>query len=132
MSKLIDEFKKEHLLISDTLNKVKNYGIVTKEAQDKLLEVKNELLSHLKKEDEQLYPFLRNKAESDANLKNTLDIFANNMNEISKAAMIFFEKYAKGGSGIEFARDVGKLYATLKERISKEESIIYAKYEELK
>ena len=65
MSKLVDELKKEHSVIVETLNKVKNLGFVSEEGQNILLAVKKNLLAHLKKEDEQLYPFLKNAAENE-------------------------------------------------------------------
>ena len=132
MSKLVDELKREHSAIVETLNKVKSLRITSEEGQNTLLAAKSGLLAHLNKEDEQLYPVLNNAAESDAVLKRTLDTFAKDMDEISKVALEFFEKYSTGGSGIEFAKDFGRLYAALSQRISKEENIIYAKYDELK
>ena len=79
-----------------------------------------------------MYPVLDNAAESDANLRRTLDTFAEDMNEISKAAYEFFDKYSTGGSGIEFAKDFGRLSATLSQRIRREERILYQTYDELK
>ncbi|MCP4344460.1 MAG: hemerythrin domain-containing protein [Desulfobacterales bacterium] len=132
MSKLVDELKKEHSVIAEILNKVKSLGIVSKEGQDIFLSAKNRLLEHIRKEDKQLYPVLKKAAESDTDLKQTLDIFAKDMGGISEASSEFFEKYSEGGSGIEFARDFGRLFVALAHRISREENIIYAKYEELR
>ena len=132
MSKLVEELRKEHAVIAETLNKVKSLGFTLKEGQNTLLAAKSGFLAHLKKEDEQLYPVLKNAAESDANLKRSLDAFAKDMNEISKAALEFFDKYSTGGSGMEFAKDFGKVFATLSQRIRKEENILYQKYDELK
>ncbi len=132
MSKLVEELKKDHAVIAETLNKVKKLGIVSTEGQNTLLAAKNGLLAHLKNEDEQLYPVLNNAAKSDANLKRNLEMFAKDMDTISKTALEFFDKYSAGGSGIEFARDFGKLFATLSQRISKEERIIYKEYDKLK
>jgi len=131
MSKLIEELKKEHVVISEIFNKIKELGITSKEGQNTLLTAKTGLLAHLKKEDAQLYPVLNKAAARDSNLKRTLDLFAKDMDEISKIAFDFFNKYAKGGSGLEFAKDFGKLYATFTQRIRKEENTIYAKYDEL-
>ena len=50
MSKLVDELKKEHLVIVETLNKVKTLGFVSEEGRNTLLAAKNVLLAHLKKE----------------------------------------------------------------------------------
>lgn len=131
MSKLIDELKKQHTVIADTLNKIQSLGITTEEGQKTLLAAKKGLLAHLDKEDKELYPVLHKAAESDASLKQTLDTYAKDMDEISKAALGFFEKYSTGGSGMEFAKDFGRLLGTLSNRIRKEESTLYKKYDEL-
>ena len=132
MSQLVEELKKEHTVIAETLKKVKSLGVTSEEGQKTLIAAKGGLLAHLKKEDEQLYPILNKAAESDPNLKRTLDWFAKDMNEISKAALDFFDKYSTASSSMEFAKDFGGLSATLSIRISKEENIIYVKYDELK
>ncbi len=132
MSKLVNELKKEHSVIAETLTNVKKLGVTSEEGQKTLLAAKSGLLAHLKKEDEQLYRVLNNAAESDVNLKQTLIMFAKDMDEISKGALEFFDKYSTGGSGLEFAMDFGKLYATLSARIRKEETILFQKYDELK
>jgi hypothetical protein len=132
MSKLIEELEKEHAVIVETLSKVKKFGITSSEGQNTLIAAKNGFLAHLKKEDDQLYPFLNKAAESNAALKQTLEMFAKDMDAISKTALDFFDKYSIGGSGIEFAMDFGALSAKLSQRIFKEESTIYKKYVELK
>ncbi len=131
MSKLVEELKKEHTVIVKVLNKVKSLGITSIEGQKTLLAAKSGLLAHLKKEDEQLYPVLQTAAESNPNLKQTLDIFAKDMEEISQAALDFFEKYSTGGLGLEFAKDFGTLFATLSNRIRREERTLYSKFNEL-
>ncbi len=131
MSILVEELKKEHSVISEALNEAKNIGITLKEGQKALLSAKNGLVAHLKKEDERLYPALRKEAEKDESLKRTLNTFAKDMESISKAALDFFEKYSGGGSGIDFASDYGRLMSALNSRIRREESIIYAKFDEI-
>ncbi len=131
MSNLVEELKKEHALIVEILNKVKDLGINSEEGQKMFISAKNGLLAHIKKEDELFYPLLYKAAESDADLKRTLDTFAKDMEVISKAVLEFFEKYSNGGSGLEFAKDFGKIYSKLSQRIFKEENIIYKKYNEL-
>lgn len=131
MSKLIEELKKEHIEILDALSRVKDFGITTKEGHKKLLFSKINLLKNLNTEDEQLYPVLRKAAENDEILKKKLNIFAKDMEKISKQAIQFFEKYSTGGSGPEFAKEFGILYATIEMRIKKEEEILFKEYEKL-
>lgn len=131
MSKLVEELKKDHAVIVDVLNKIKETGVSSKEGQNLLTSAKSGLLAHLKKEDVQLYPVLNKAAESDDSLKRSLDVFATDMQNISKAALEFFDKYSGGGSGYEFAKDFGRLLAALSKRITTEENVIYKKFDEL-
>lgn len=131
MSVLIDELKQDHVVLVETLNKIKSLGITSEEGQKLLIAAKGALLAHLAKEDKELYPTLRKAAESDASLQSTLDFYAKDMDEISKAALEFFDKYSDGGTGLEFAKDLGGLFGSLGTRVRKEESTLYVKYNEL-
>lgn len=131
MSVLVERLKKEHVVIVDVLNKTKEVGVGSKEGQDKLRSARTALLAHLKTEDEQLYPALKKEAEKNDSLKRTLDLFAREMETISKEALSFVDKYSNGGSGLEFARDFGRLYMNLSQRIRKEESTLYPEYDKL-
>lgn len=131
MSKLIDDLEREHRVLIEVLESVKKLGFNTKEGLDKLISIKTALLAHLKKEDADLYPILKRDAIKDDVLKQTLDFFAKDTEEISKFAMQFFEKYAQGGQGNEFARDFGKLSQTLSSRMRKEETSIYREFRKL-
>lgn len=131
MSMLVERLKREHVVIVDVLNKTKEMGVGSKEGQDKLRSVRTALLAHLKTEDDQLYPALKKEAETNDTLKGTLGLFAREMETISKEALGFVDKYASGGSGLEFARDFGRLYANLGQRIRKEESTLYPEYDKL-
>ena len=94
-----------------------------------LLAAKTRLLSHLRKEDTELYPVLNKAALADPALKLTLDFYAGAMQEISSNALLFFDKYAAGSLGTEFARDFGAFFTTISRRIRDEEQTIYAEYE---
>ncbi len=131
MSALIRDLKNEHAIIISALNEVTKLGINTKDGQTKLLDVKDSLISHLQKEDEHFYPPLLKAANTNKNLQNTLEEYAREMEKISEIAIDFFEKYSRGGSGPEFAREFGKLYGTLGKRIKREESVLYKFYEDL-
>ncbi len=132
MSKLIEELKREHAVIIDGLTQLMDKVISSKEGQQLLLNLKQSLLAHLKKEDGQLYPVLNKAAEKDSALKQTLDYFASDMAEISEAALAFFDKYSRVGADIGgFPADFGRLFAALKIRIHREVDVLYAKYERL-
>jgi iron-sulfur cluster repair protein YtfE (RIC family) len=130
---LIEDLKKEHADVAGLLKEVKRLGIGSREGKAKLLLAKDGLLSHLKKEDEQLYPVLKREAEKNPELKRTLDIFAQEMEKISGVVLSFFEKYSSATtSGLEFAKDLGGVFAGLETRIRREENILYKEYEKIK
>ncbi|WDE04368.1 hemerythrin domain-containing protein [Thalassomonas viridans] len=131
MSALIKELTAEHVEITMALNKAKQLGIQSPRGREALLAVKKGLLAHLEKEDRLLYPALNRAAQSNSSLKRTLDVFAADMDKVSASALAFFDKYADGGSGIEFAKEFGGLFATLSQRIRKEETILYKKFDEV-
>ncbi len=134
MSILIEELKKEHSEILATLNEVKQLGILSKEGQDKLLDLEVSLLAHLEMEDDQLYPALRKEAEHNNSIKDTLDLFAIDMESISKIVREFFEEYSEGFSGMELEKiseDFKNLLTALNKRICNEEESLYEEYETL-
>lgn len=130
MFEFIEELKKEHKSIINRLLKVKHLGVHTMEGRNALMETKKLLTMHLEKEDKELYPAFRQAAERDRNLKQLLDPFEDEMKKISEFCIEFFDKYTIGGGGIEFFRDFDKLYRLLENRIQKEETILFAEYEE--
>jgi iron-sulfur cluster repair protein YtfE (RIC family) len=129
MSVLIEELKKDHSEIFAALNEVKKLGVLSREGQAKLLSIKNNLLAHLKKEDEQLYPALKKEAERNNNLKNALDLFAIDMENVSRVVQEFFDKYSKGVLGEEFQKEFESLLVALGKRIRNEEDVLYDEYE---
>ncbi len=129
MSILIEELKKEHAEIVTTLDEVKKLGILSKEGQHKLMSLEAILLAHLEIEDDQLYPALRKKAEQNNNLKNTLDLFAMDMENVSKIVQGFFDKYAEELSGEDLQKDFDNLCTALSKRINNEEESLYEEYE---
>ena len=129
MTILIEELKKEHSEIVAALNEVKKLGILSKEGQDKLMSVQTSLRAHLEMEDDQLYPILRKQAENNKDLKNTLDLFEMDMENVSTIVQEFFDKYSEEFSGEKLQEDFENLFAALSKRISNEEAALYEEYE---
>jgi hemerythrin-like domain-containing protein len=132
MSELIEELKKEHVALVDVLDKVWELGIDGSESRNRLLSAKEAFIAHLKKEEQELYPPLRKAAESDRRLHEVIDSLAKDTEEISSSAIAFFDKYSRGGSGLEFKGDFSSFYARITIRIQQEEDMLYAEYEKLK
>lgn len=131
MSNLISELKYEHSQITDTLRYVLEKGVNSEEGRKFLYTAKTNFLSHLKKEDDNLYPALWKEAENNNKLKHTLELYADDMVAISKMAFDFFDKYESGGDSLEFENDYKNLFIMLIKRILKEETVLYKIYDEI-
>jgi hypothetical protein len=132
MSELIEEFKIEHSKILALLNEVKKLGIHSDEGRAGLISAREYLLEHLNKENEQLYPVLRKKAEHNKNLQNELDIFAIDPDYLTRVAIEFFDEYSGGDTDKDFQINFESLIASLNARIRNEEEALYHEYEEIK
>jgi hypothetical protein len=122
MSTPLEDFKCEHENITNIVKRIKHLGVHTMEGRNKLLESKEKLLFHLKKQVEELYPELKKAAENDPNLKSIASGIENEMHEIANFTSDFFKKYSVGGGGIDFLRDFEKLISALESRLEEEES----------
>ena len=131
MSSLIEELKREHAEIIAMLNEVKELGILSKEGQARLMSVKESLLAHIKKEEEQFYPVLRKEAEINKQLESILDLLAVGMMNVSRVALEFFDKYSRGVSGKEFPEELENLFVALNKRIRNEEDVLFPEYEKI-
>ncbi len=131
MTALIEEFKREHSEIIATLNEVEEFSILSREGLVKLVSVKESLLEHLWNEDEQLYPVLRKASEHNKKLKEILDVFANDTENIYEDMLEFFDKYYGGVVSEDFPEENEKFFAAISKRIKDEENILYKEYEDL-
>ncbi len=129
MSALIEGFKKDHSEIIDTLKEIKELGVLSEEGQAKLKSAKESLLEHLKKEDERLYPVLWKEAEHNKKLKEILDVFAMDMENVSRVVMEFFDKYSEEVVDSAVTGAFEELFAAFRNRIRNEEDILYEEYE---
>ena len=130
MSILIEELKKEHSEILATLNEVKQFGILSEDGQDKLMSLEVSLLAHLEMEDNQLFPVLKKEAEHSNSIKDTLELFAIDMENVSKIV----REYSEGFSGVELNKlsdDFENFFTALTKRICNEEESLYEEYETL-
>ncbi len=131
MSALIEEFKKEHIEFVEALKEVEELGILTKEGQAKLMYLKVRLLEHLRKEDEEFYPVLIEAAGHNMKLKEALEVFAKDLDSVSRFVFGFFDRYDKGFLGEGLSRDFETLFMVIRNRMENEENILYEEYNKL-
>lgn len=130
MLKLIEELKKEHSFIIDTLNKSRKHGVDTERGQNEILSVKDTILAHIRKEDEEFYPVIKKAADSNQRLKELLTEFDKDMNEISRYSIEFFG-HEDAIAGSDLAIELEKFIVILERRILREETFLFAEFEKL-
>ncbi|HEY0837731.1 MAG TPA: hemerythrin domain-containing protein [Azospirillum sp.] len=128
MSALITSLKGEHEQLKHLLDRVKALGIGTEEGRRTLRAARQLFVDHLAHEDREFYPAFLEVSAGQPDVERLATQFAAEMTAISKEILGFFDKYKDGGSGLEYARDFGKLSAALFMRWHKEENILYARY----
>jgi hypothetical protein len=123
---MFEKIKKEHTVIIDNLRNMKKFNLHTREGQLELLSAKNDILAHIKNEDENFYPFLKKTAKPNDKLRDTLNAFDKDMAVISKYTLDFFESiFTEDGIGLELALE--RFIEVHTTRINREEAILYAK-----
>jgi len=132
MADILERLKEEHQLMLKNLHDLEKVNIITPEGHQKVLSLKDFFMTHLQEEDNDFYPVLKEAAQKDSRLEGILDLFDENMKEISDFAFEFFNKYLKGAIEFEFRQDFQKLYATLKTRILREEEVLHAEFAKIK
>ncbi len=98
MTNLTSTLRLQHVFISNLVEAAQWIGVEKLEAQRKLRAAKIHLLAHLKLEDTLLYPVLFEAAETNVELKHTLQFLGKDMAGVSKEVMSFFEQYHIGAT----------------------------------
>ena len=132
MSEFISDLKKEHVEIKNSLDNIDQIGHFNKETRIEMVMVKNLLLKHLEKEDDQVYTSLKKASLNDEHLKNILQYFEDDAKLISEFVVIFFDKYASRNASVDgFMREFNLIYSMIMKRIEQEEEILFPEYEKL-
>ena len=132
MNKLIQELKREHKALFKILDSFKKgQGIVGNDWKERLFSARELFSSHLKKEDEKLYPNLLKASENNEALMKTVSHFINDMKTVSGLAYRFFDKYKAVSGGTDFIKEFAELEINLKNRIEQEEKVLFKEYENL-
>lgn len=140
MSRLVEELKVDHFHIRQVLGRVKDRNLTTSERFEIFITAKALLLSHLDKENQELYPVLRYAAQIDPQSQSTLETFEKDMLGIASQATGFFCKYASLDTvnseieadpnyAVELARSLETLTTLLGRRLGLEELSLYPVYD---
>ncbi|MPW16716.1 hemerythrin domain-containing protein [Paraburkholderia sp. CNPSo 3157] len=122
---LITTLKHDHEEIFRLLDECRALGVVTDEGRRKLRQVRGVVSAHLKREDDKLYPEMRKHDETRA----LGEMYSQEMRAISSEILGFFDRLESGRSGLEFAREIGRVIAHLRQRMTREEVRLYPAFE---
>ena len=128
MADILDQLKEEHDRLIEAFKEIRDMGSLTQEAQARLFRARDLLLSHIEREDKELYPALRQVAERDAEVKALLDQLEGEMGDVSKAVSLFFTTHRLEGGPVMFKGSVASLCTTVLDRIQKEERLLLPAY----
>ena len=131
MTDFIDSLRQEHAAIKDSLKRISTMDLDSREARIKLMKVKEIFINHIKKEDEVMYPRLKEASSSDEHLMNILKYMEDEIELISQFVFIFFDKYSKKNASHGFEREFSLICSTLITRIEKEEAVFFPEYEKM-
>ncbi|MCE5234182.1 MAG: hemerythrin domain-containing protein [Mizugakiibacter sp.] len=115
----------QHAEMRALLEDVRRHGIASAEGRQRLAKARDLIVDHLRREDAELYPALRSSVATQA-IANT---YADEMQELSREIVAFFDAYRNGGDDLAFARGFGRLLGTLNQRWTREEVRLYPAYE---
>ena len=88
---LLDQLKSDHDRIVEAFKEIRDMGSLSSAAHTRLLQARDLLIAHFKREDEELYPALRRMATQDPAVKALLDQLEKEMAGVSQVVSLFFD-----------------------------------------
>jgi hypothetical protein len=122
---LIPTLRHDHAQMRDLLETVRHHGVSSSQGHQYLKQARGLIVEHLQREDALLYPALRGCAETQA----LADAYANEMQELSREILAFFDGMEGEHDDLVFARGFGRLMGTLNKRWTREEVRLYPAYD---
>ena len=125
---LIERFKNEHKKILEIFRHIKQVRINDPSSVKIILSAKNIFLNHLEKEDELLYPLLKQQNIKDADKIEIIDYYIAEMVNASKHVTEFFNQYdsvSVDKNQEVFLKDFDKIFSLLVNRIEREETELF-------
>ncbi|SEA91955.1 hemerythrin domain-containing protein [Paraburkholderia sartisoli] len=116
-----DTLRHDHEAIFKALDECQKLGISSEEGKKKLVQARTLVQAHLKREDTQLYPVMQRHEET----RELGATYSAEMQNITADVNGFFDAYASGGSGLDYARHLGRTVSQLRQRMTREEVRLY-------
>ncbi|MEM5340000.1 hemerythrin domain-containing protein [Paraburkholderia azotifigens] len=122
---LITTLKHDHEEIFRLLDECRSLGVGSEEGRRKLKQLRGVVVAHLAREDQKLYPAMQKHDATRA----LGDMYAQEMRAMSAEILGFFDSLDTGRSGLESAREIGRVISHLRQRMTREEVRLYPAFE---
>jgi hypothetical protein len=122
---LITTLKHDHEEIFRLLDECRALGVASEEGRRKLKQLRGVVVAHLAREDQKLYPAMQKHDATRA----LGDMYAQEMRAMSAEILGFFDSLDTGRSGLESAREIGRVISHLRQRMTREEVRLYPAFE---
>ena len=130
-SQLVAELKLEHKAIFQLLEEIFELGVESRAGQDKLMAAKDLFMAHLHKEDKHLHAVLSEEEKRNEEIRETMYLMNFNLKDVTKYVEIFFNKYIDGADMDEFECDFDMINVLLRNRMRREEKVLFREFEKL-
>ncbi len=132
MHDLLRKLRTEHTELQQALAGIRPRQFRTGEGHQRINRVRDLFRSHVREEENRLYPALRKAAREDRDLTGRLRRWGDDLKIVTSLAEDFFQKYEKGKPQlIEFATDHGAFLTILRIRLKREEETLFPLYDRL-
>ncbi len=127
---IIAELMEQHKEIQEAIEFLRKiqFSKNNKEVVKQFTLIKELISNHINAEDQFLYPVLEEKALKNNIIKSNLKIFAKEWDLFLIQTNSYFDQYSKSIDNMDFAKDTTKIIVALKQRILKEETILFKDY----
>ena len=122
---MFDELRREHAQLACDLHKLAQADVTQAETRARVRALYLRLRAHIDREEAELYQPLIRAGRQSRNVANTLRIFAADTAALTTRVLRFFEAYGEGDKTSGFCDACGQALADLRERIRREEQILY-------
>ena len=128
---VVEKLEVQHVALLNIFKNIADEDLDYDVRLTKLRKSKEVLLAHLKQEDEEFYPVLREAAKEDKHLEWLLSTYDRIMETTVADALKFYDNYSDGWKHVKrhkFQFDLKDLMGLLQYRIEREESKLYPEY----
>ncbi len=124
----LTELEAEHRAILSQLERARALGPGAQDARLLLLQLKRDFMAHVQREETKLLSVLDRAAPRNESVQQALRWYSVHRTLSTEAVLAVYERLERPASDLEYARDFGGLISLIRNRIEREEEILYPAY----